>query len=143
MRIPKLAHAAVAAALVTGGILTGTGVPAQAADSFQVCSPICSLGDTGGSITWFNRTAGVTGDVTDVGAGSTTAIFEAYAGDRKIDTQTRTANDESSLGSPRGFNFTIGDTNLVGGINRIKITVCFNFGTPIQRCGTPKNYSRT
>ncbi|MFE0593833.1 hypothetical protein [Micromonospora echinospora] len=133
---------ALTAAAVAGSAVV-TASPAQAATSFDVCGPTnyCSLSYTFGTITWYNRTAGVTGSVVDVGPGNTTAYFEAFAGSTKIDSQTRTADDETSLGSPRGFNFTIGDTNLVGGIDRIKITVCFTDSTG-QQCGTPQNFSK-
>ncbi|BCL14888.1 hypothetical protein [Micromonospora sagamiensis] len=107
-------------------------IPASAAadDYFYVCGgqfETCGGGSTEGTIVWYNRTAGITGGVSDSGPGSTTAIFEAFAGSTKIESQTRTADDETSLGAYRGFNFTIGDSDLVGGIDRIKITVCFNY----------------
>ncbi|MEU9508536.1 hypothetical protein AB0D32_19935 [Micromonospora sp. NPDC048170] len=138
----KIARVLSAAALATAGSVGIAAAPAQAAQSFDVCVPgYCSWSYTQGAITWHNRTAGVTGSVVDVGPGSTTAFFEAFAGSTKIDSQTRTADDETSLGSPRGFNFTIGDTDLVGGINRIKITVCFTDSAG-QSCSSPVNYNK-
>ncbi|MFJ8113166.1 hypothetical protein [Streptomyces sp. NPDC096132] len=86
-----------------------------------------------GTITWYNRTAGMQGYVQDFLYGhSTTAVFEAFAGSVKIDSETRTANNESDLGYFRHFDFTIGDTDLVGGIDRVKITVCHDYGTSQQ-----------
>jgi hypothetical protein len=80
-------------------------------------------GVTSGTITWFNRTARVTGSVQKgVFVTTTTAVFEAFAGSTKIESQTRTVNGSFPDGI-RGFDFVIGDTNLVGGINRIKITI--------------------
>lgn len=71
------------------------------------------------------------------------ALFEAYAGNAKVDTETRSANDESDLGSVRTFGFTIGDPDLVGGINRIRVTVCRNYQTSSQLCGAPGQYYRS
>lgn len=119
--------------LAAAGLAVASAAPAQAAntDAFSVCvSAFCSLSYTDGTITWYNRTANVAGKVVDIGSGSTQAIFKAYAGTTQIGlTETRTANDESSLGSPRSFNFGMGDSNLVGGINRITIQVCALDGT--------------
>ncbi|NNN36654.1 hypothetical protein HLK59_41145 [Streptomyces sp. S3(2020)] len=98
---------------------------------------------TGGSITWYNRTANVQGTVVDTAnnIGHVTAYFEAYAGSTKIESVTRTANAESDLGSPRDFNFTIGDTDLVGGIDRIKVTLCRWDGAS-KDCAGAENYSK-
>lgn len=117
---------------------------AAAPTPFIVCAHTesCGAGYTYGDITWHNRTATVDGFVRDdQGPGSTTAVFEAFAGATKIDSTTRTANADSSLGSPREYYFTIGDTDLVGGIDRIKITVCRNLAAGVD-CGLPVNYSR-
>jgi hypothetical protein len=81
-------------------------------------------GEVEGTITWFNRTANITGDVF-IGefATTTTAVFEAFAGSTKIESQTRTVNLTTFPNGDRHFNFLIGDTNLVGGINRVKVTI--------------------
>ncbi|WP_416901218.1 hypothetical protein [Micromonospora echinospora] len=137
----KIARVLFAAALATAGSVGIAAGPVQAAQNFDVCvGSACDLAYTQGTITWGNRTADVTGSVFDSGQGYTTAIFEAFAGSTKIDSETRTADDETSLGSPRGFNFNIGDPDLVGGIDRIKITVCITDST--QWCGSPVNYSK-
>jgi hypothetical protein len=92
-----------------------------------------------GGITWHNRTATVAGVVVDIGPGHTTAYFRAFAGTTQIGSeQSRTANDESSLGQVRGFSFVMGDTNLRGGINRVEIQVCWSLGT----CSTWHRYWR-
>ncbi|WP_306207799.1 hypothetical protein [Actinoplanes sp. RD1] len=135
--------AATTAAVVTATAVSALAAPSTAAtdSSFDVCGATC-LGETWGSITWYNRTAYVNGYVWDSGAGSATALFEAFAGDTKIDTETRTANDESDLGTLRAFDFTIGDPDLVGGINRIRVTVCRNYQTSSQLCGDPEHFYR-
>lgn len=144
MRILYRARALLVYALITIGIVFGVAPAAHAYPTtfFYACGgKLCSFSHTEGWFTWYNRTTGVQGHVVDVGRGSTTAIFEAYAGTRKIDSTTRTADDQSSLTGDRSFNFTIGDTNLVGGIDRIKVTVCVNDSGSID-CGVPWNFWR-
>jgi hypothetical protein len=122
---------------VTG--LTGS---SSSTTQFSVCGKSasgatdCGSSRTWGEIIWGNRTAQIDGGVADAGAGSTTARFVAYAGKTLVESTTRTA-DDSGTPNPALFKFTIGNPNLVGGINRIQITACK--GT---RCGTPENYSR-
>jgi len=145
MRIQYRAKALLVYVFVAIGIVLGVAPPAHAYSTigFSAYGPELenSVSFTEGSFTWYNRTANVQGHVVDLGWGSTTAIFEAYAGDRKIDSETRTANDTTDLTWNRSFNFTIGDTDLVGGINLIKVTVCKNM-TGFRPCGTSKYYPR-
>lgn len=127
--------------LAACGALGVASAPAAAADdTFYVGD---SIGSTYGDITWYNRTANIQGTVADHSSGSTTAYFEAYAGSTKIDSQTRTANDDSDLGEWRDYNFTIGDSDLVGGIDRIKITVCRHYSSGVDVCSSPENYSKS
>ncbi|MFC6084988.1 hypothetical protein [Sphaerisporangium aureirubrum] len=141
-----------------GAILAGIGLgmaaatvpanPAAAApevDDFFVCGgyePACEGGYTEGTIRWLNRSAQIHGVVFDRGEGSTTAIFEAFtASNVKVDSQTRTADDDGYInGRTVPFDFPIGDPDLVGGINRIRITVCFNL-TP-RDCSKQANETR-
>jgi hypothetical protein len=150
MHSPKrLRGIIVIAVLVATGALLTPAAPAYAdvTTSFEVRHPdfpLTSYTEGGadnvpGGITWHNRTATVAGVVVDIGAGSTTAYFRAFAGTTQIGTeQSRTANDESSLGEVRGIGFVMGDTNLRGGINRIEIRVCWSLG----RCSTWHQYWR-
>lgn len=130
------------------GMVLGATAPAHAypTSPFSACEDSsavsCESAYTEGGIIWYNRTAGVQGHVVDIGIGSTTAVFEAFAGATKIDSTTRTANDESSLGGDRSFNFTIGDPNLVGGIDRVRVTVCINYPNGTRPCGTPTHVWR-
>ncbi|HEY8987332.1 MAG TPA: hypothetical protein VIU15_48200, partial [Streptomyces sp.] len=113
---------------------------AAAASSFYVSKTNSS---TYGTITWYNRTANVTGTVADHQNNAyTVAYFEAFAGSTKIDSQTRSANNESDLGEYRSFSFTIGDPDLVGGIDRIKVTVCTHYASD-RFCTAPENYSKS
>jgi hypothetical protein len=71
---------------------------------------------------------------------TTRAVFEAYAGATKIDTKSV---DSYNPAVPSNFGpITIGDTNLVGGINRVKITVCVLFTNTGWICGSPSHYSK-
>jgi hypothetical protein len=122
--------------------VTGVTGSSSSTTQFSVCgrsasgATDCGSSRTWGEIIWGNRTAQIDGGVADAGAGSTTARFVAYAGKTLVESTTRTA-DDSGTPNPALFKFTIGNPNLVGGINRIQITACK--GT---RCGTPENYSR-
>lgn len=141
MNVKQLLRTAVVGALVGSGVAVGMSAPAQAdtSEQFYVCDATC-FNWTSGTITWHNRTATVSGTVYDEQPGAyTTAIFEAFAGSTKIDSATRTANDESDLGWARNFSFSIGDPNKVGGINRIKITVCWT-SAETRSCGPSENY---
>ena len=134
---------AICTTAVAAGIL-GLSAPAQAADRFFItciADGDCSS-STYGDITFYNRTAQVTGTVFDSTAGSTTAVFEAFVGDTKTGSQTRFADNEGSTGANRGFNFTIGNSQVAGDVTRIKITVCKNFKQANERCGRADHYNR-
>ncbi|MBC2903588.1 hypothetical protein [Streptomyces cupreus] len=147
----RFVRKAAVGVLAAVGALAVAAAPAAAAeyptDEFSLCGVSCTEdnvdGYTSGVITWYNRTANIQGSVTDIEAGPvpTTVYFEAYAGSTKIDSESRTANDASDLGQIRDFNFTIGDTDLVGGIDRIKITLCQQRPSGIA-CTPPENYSK-
>lgn len=150
-------RAPLLSALFSAAVLFGLVAPAHAYpittwihchESGVSCST-SSYGYADGSFTWYNRTAYVSGDVhrknatfvsnPDGSIGQVQGVqvaFEAYApGGIKVDTQTRTVNPpDSSL----HYGFTIGDTNLAGGIERIKVTICIY--SPARWCGAPRNY---
>ncbi|MFE7709335.1 hypothetical protein ACFU6I_26855 [Streptomyces sp. NPDC057486] len=58
-------------------------------------------------------------DLDDDGS-STTVYFEAYAGTTKIASTTRTASTHNRV----SYSFPIGDPDLVGGFDRLKIQIC-------------------
>lgn len=132
-----------AVALLAGSTLNA--VPANATDtSFWACVwESCEGTSTSGSITWLNRTATLSSVTIFKPAGvdySATAIFDAFAGTTKIDTQTRTMRITTA--DRQDFPaFTIGDPNLVGGINRIRVQICENDLTP-PFCGVQQNFWR-
>jgi hypothetical protein len=126
-----LLRRAAATAAVTAGIAAGGAVVPAAAtvqyavDSFRTCMDWDTAATGGcviraeGSVTWHNRTATITGKVINGHGQSATAFFRAYAGSTKIDETTRTASGVSTT----PFSFVIGDPDLVGGINRITISI--------------------
>ncbi|MFJ7217777.1 hypothetical protein [Amycolatopsis sp. NPDC098790] len=115
-----------------------TGSPAFAADyltkfyachTYEVnvqCGPI-GYSNVVGTIKWLNRTATLGGFVqfvpdTTSDVLNIQAVFDAFKGSTRIESQTRTVDlVEDQL----QFGFTIGDPDLVGGIDRIRITVVY------------------
>jgi len=95
-----------------------------------------------GIITWYNRTARIDGFLRGPQCPyltHATAVFEAYAGATKIDAVSSPRARCDTLADWNPYTFPIGDTNLRGGINRIKITVCTD---PDWVCGTPINHAK-
>jgi hypothetical protein len=130
------AMAALVAALTLGAVTTPVASATSAAwanDTFSLCSGTCKLGAARGTIAWGNRTANVNGSVSDASSElHTTVIFDAYAGNTHVDHQTRTASNTT-----KSYNFPIGDPDLVGGINRILITVCTTTTLGAEECNGP------
>jgi hypothetical protein len=129
--------------LVLIGSLAVGAQPASAFPSTEFRVEGIGGGDeTAGDIIWYNRTAGVAGYVAAYCCinelQTTRAHFASYAGSRKIQEKTRDSNG----GVVRFDRFVIGDTNLVGGINRIKITVCTLFTDTGWLCGQPVHYRK-
>ncbi|MEU5727423.1 hypothetical protein ABZ783_37250 [Micromonospora sp. NPDC047738] len=111
--------------------------PQTGFDVYGCCVDYITAGNTDGVITWYNRTAYISGDVYTGDSTTATAVFEAFASDAtssKIESQTRTV---SGTWNSKHFGFTIGDSNLVGGIHRIKITLC---DYSVDSCGRSINY---
>jgi hypothetical protein len=104
-------------------------------DTFRVCTVPSCYGIAVGGIVWGNRTAQVQGEVRHGSGYGVTVYFEAYAGNVKIDSDTRTAVAFNTV----PYNFPIGDTDLVGGFDRLKIQVC-HYGP--SDCSVPVNADR-
>ncbi|SNT65119.1 hypothetical protein SAMN05421812_12035 [Asanoa hainanensis] len=84
----------------------------------------------GGQISWYNRTVSVAAEVDDWTPEQwvwTYAEFAAFAGDRKISQKGIWAREGTARET-----FPLGDTNLVGGVNRIRIILCRDSGPHIQ-----------
>ncbi len=139
--LKKLRNLALGA-LVGVGLAIVPGGPAFADGGFSLCENWDNCyAYTTGCVTFYNRTAGISGRVEDhTTNGYTVAIFDAYKGDVKIETETRSANNESSLGTVRSFDFVIGDTNDPGPLTRIKITVCAVYASGSRSCSPNSAY---
>ena len=80
------------------------------------------MGHSGGSFTWYNRSVGVQGYVTDYAGGpSTQVLFDFWQGNVYLGTQTRTVTSGS-----RSFNWT--QEGPPGGITEIDIWLCDSVG---------------
>jgi hypothetical protein len=119
-----LATAAVAVVAAGGGQLPASASTQFAEDSFYICvDQACSMSVSGG-ITWGQRTADVYGFVINKRPGVMASVhYDAFANSTKIDSTTTYVLDytQSTLVD---FDFNIGNPNLVGGINRIRIQIC-------------------
>ncbi|SDO64498.1 hypothetical protein [Lentzea jiangxiensis] len=109
---------------------------AWANDTFSVCSVTCSEGYAVGGIIWGNRTATVQGSVTNHYADFTTVYFDAFAGSTKVDSATR-----SSSAGDVSYRFDIGNPDLPGGVDRIRVQVCSTAGGD-RLCGSQYNEIR-
>lgn len=141
MGLVRKAVATLAAAVGLLGLASGTASAAEVDPWPTVCTSDigCDSWAKGGAVVWDNRTAEVSGSVLDSSAYSNEWVvvyFDAFAGDTKIDSTTRSVYNEE-----RPFRFDIGDPTLVGGINRVRIQVCAIFPEkwPFKACGPQHN----
>jgi hypothetical protein len=93
---------------------------------------------TAGRLTWYNRTVNVSGSVFNSGYYGVSAVFDAFQGSTRIDSQARGAG----RGQQKSFGFDMGDPNLSGGVDRIRITLCVYYNATEHTCGEQKNYPR-
>lgn len=135
----------VAVLLASFGVVVGVQTPALAypVTPFGVCgyTSSCDIA-TWGEFTWYNRTAKIDGYMEGCVADADPyfkhwAVFESFRGSKKIDSKNFPV---SNCGGVQDFVMTIGDTNLVGGIDRIKVTVCSGFALNEWTCGSPIGY---
>lgn len=134
-----LSLTALAAPAGAASASTATGYPTN---DFWVCfinNPCRDVDNaTAGTLTWYNRTVNVSGSVYDSGYYGVSAVFDAFQGSTKIDSQSRGAGN----GQTKSFGFDIGDTNLPGGVDRIRITLCIYSSATEHTCGQQINYPR-
>lgn len=104
------------AALTTGLAGTATAAPVSRFGPY-----FGSSGETAGSITWFNRSVGIQGYVTDYAGGPTTTVhfFFWQAGELIGGPESRGA-----VNRQRSFNFT--QQGPSGGITAVEIFLCNN-----------------
>jgi hypothetical protein len=141
----KTIYALLSAILLSGTAVAGA-LPAHAAyptQDYYAC-PLagCASDYANGTITWYNRTAGISGYVRQAAnSGLVTQVnIDAFQGSTLIEHQARTVQEANY---ELGYGFVIGDPNLGGGIDRIRVTVCLIFLNPTDKvCGTPMHYWR-
>jgi len=124
-----LVAAALAVAGLSLGQLPANAAPAYASDHFKLCIDgwDCRTVYLEGWIYWGNRTARMT---VDHQGATMTGHFDAFAGSRKIDSRVTIADTEY---------FSIGDPDLVGGINRIRSQACISGDGGAFKCSDQWN----
>ena len=148
-RTSKLGAGLAAVAAAAGVVLSAA--PAAAStqatwpnDTFNICDyrggTICD-GRTIGGIIWGSRTSTLQGEVRDYTGYGTTVYFDAFAGSTKVDSDHRNSGPYGAV----SYNFTIGNPDLVGGFDRLRIQVCRTGTTQcslqinVHRDGTAEN----
>jgi uncharacterized membrane protein len=101
---------------------------AWANDTYAVCSSSCMLGEASGGVIWGNRTSTVQGSVSSYFGYLTTVYFDAFAGPTKVDSDHRDTFGMTS------YHFTIGNPDLPGGVDRIRVQVCTTFSDGTREC---------
>jgi hypothetical protein len=141
MRRTSAIRSLSAVAALTMGVLTAGSASADVRaaatwpnDTYYECSDNCD-GFARGGVVWGNRTAQIQGSVQSY-RDTTTVYFDAFAGSTKVDSETR-----SSSGPEVSYNFTIGDPDLPGGVDRIRVQVCTPLGAD-RGCGVQFNMIR-
>ncbi len=133
MRVRTFRALFAAVVLLVGALFAGQGsagaTVAWAVDHFKVCWTTPCTVYAEGDITWGNRTAQVSVHVEGPGYNAS-AYFDAFAGTTKVD---------SHVTFEPGETFTIGNPNLVGGINRIRTQVCVTGSGGEFGCGVQWN----
>jgi hypothetical protein len=131
----------VAAATLVVGAASASAAPSGATwavDSYSVCAdPDCYV-LTYGTVVWANRTATVDGTVSDLtSSGIASVHFDAFASTTKVDSETI----DYVLKPGEEYTFVIGDPNRVGGIDRVRVQVCWR-DSRSRECGPQVNMSR-
>ncbi len=126
----------------TGAALLSIATPASAAyptTFFSDCGPVTDCNPSAsGNITWYNRTAYIDGGIYNYSGQNGWAVFTAYAGGTKVDTVVT----EVSVDDYVAIEENIGDSSLVGGIDRIKVAICVGPTVNSLTCGTATNYPK-
>lgn len=138
-RLGALTTVTMASGLFAAGIASaGPSSAAWTNDTYSVCSASCLFdGGASGGVIWGNRTSTVQGSVSSYFGNPTTVHFDAFAGSTKVDSETRTT---SSAGL--SYNFTIGNPDLPGGVDRIRVQVCTTHADGARACGDQFNMIR-
>ena len=133
------ALAAAAGVVLTAGPAAASTDATWPNDTFTICdyrpgTTICD-GATIGGIIWGNRTSTLQGRLIDHGGAGTTVYFDAFAGSTKVDSDHRNSGAYGDI----PYNFTIGNPDLAGGFDRLRIQVC---RTGTTQCSVQINVHR-
>jgi hypothetical protein len=136
------------------GLVVGTGTASAGQIGDSTTFDVGYGYGTTGSFTWWNRVAEVQGEIhtfNPVLTGdpnpivTTQIVFDAMRGSTRIDSQGRTVTYNDYPNGSRSIHFNLGDPDLVGGFDRIRITRCVYLqddnGLPPD-CDVLGNFSR-
>lgn len=139
-RLTSTLTAAAALAMTLGALAapsaSATPAPAWADDDFgTLCVDANCFAATYGTVHWGNRTASVEATILDL---TSTGYYDAFADARKIDSESFWVLKPGAT-----FVFPIGDPNLRGGIDRVRIQVCWENNDGTDRvCSDQENTIR-
>lgn len=99
--------------------------------TFAATNPNLSISSGGGThsasftLTWYNRSVGVQGGVTDTGGAGTLVQFNALVGGYivPVDIQTRPTGGQFAVNETVSYNFTLDGSAYVGGITEVDVWI--------------------
>jgi hypothetical protein len=118
---------------LAGGLITATGTASAGQIGDSTTFDVGYGYGTRGSFTWWNRTAEVQGEIhtenpvmtgDDNPIETTRIVFDAMKGSTRIASESRTVTFNDYPNGVRSIHFTLGDPDLVGGFDRIRVTRC-------------------
>ncbi|WP_329050180.1 hypothetical protein OG738_00105 [Amycolatopsis sp. NBC_01488] len=124
---------------LAGGLVVATGTASAGQVGDSTTFDVGYSYGTAGSFTWWNRVTEVQGDVhiadwrMSGDANPVTMInivFDAMKGSTRIASEGRTVTFDDYPHGTRSIHFTLGNPDLVGGFDRIRITRCSYLETP-------------
>ncbi|MEU0091716.1 hypothetical protein [Kribbella sp. NPDC006257] len=127
--------AAAAAIAAAGGLTTASASTQYSPDTFHICVDQSCTMETNGTITWTNRMASISGEVINRVSGTAMADFGVFAGENSIDGMVVKSASYTTTKFPAT---AVGDPNLVGGVNIVKIKICSSY----TRCSAEHSYYR-
>jgi hypothetical protein len=142
--VVRRVFAAGAAALVVavaGGHASASATAQYAPDTFRICVDQACTMETKGTITWSNRMATIEGEVINRVSGTALGNFGVFAGENYIEGMVIKSTVPAGSSTDVVTKFgpaTLGNPDLAGGVNIVKIKVCSSF----TRCSAEHSYVR-
>jgi hypothetical protein len=122
-----LTHIKIKAALVMAAAFSSAALsvsPASAAPGWRH-TIVPDYSESGGAITFHNRSATVDFFLLDQGHGSTSIKFRPFAGSTELPSVGRTVTE----GTEHWNDVGLGGSDIVGGITSVQVITCYNSGT--------------